>query len=277
MSRSPLRWFGAKTQLAPVIAGLFVPHRCSVELFAGSAAVTLAKTPARTEVLNDLDGEVVNLFGVLRCPSRALAKANALALTPYARAEWEAAREPTEEPVERARRFLVRSWQTHGHRVVGASGWRHDGPRKTQRGGSVTSAWRGLPSRVEAVVERLREVQIECRPALDVLSRWHHEEVLVYADPPYLGETRTGHDAYYPHDLAGEKEHAALLEALLAHPGPVYLSGYSAPLYEDALKGWDRVTFAARSETAAPRTEVLWSNRPLRQQSAQRGLFEEAT
>ena len=118
-AKSPFGYYGAKLRIARKIVQDLPPHNAWVEGFCGSAAVTLAKPPAAIEVINDADGEIVNFFEQLRLNSEALCRS--IALTPYAREEFELARndETTGDALERARRFLVRSMMT----VNGAVRW----------------------------------------------------------------------------------------------------------------------------------------------------------
>jgi DNA adenine methylase len=256
-----LRYPGAKWRLASWIVGHLPPHEVYVEPFLGSGAVFFSKPPSTSEVLNDLDGDVVNLFRVIR--ERAEELAAAVEMTPWSREEFEAARERGREgdPLERARLFLVACWQSHGQRLQ-RSGWRHDGARRDTAGGSghtsVTRQWRGLPARILAVVDRLRDAQIENRPAVDILRRYADRQVLVYADPPYVAETRS--DAQIYRCEMKREDHEELLAALLAHPGPVVLSGYDSPLYAEQLSTWRRVALSAVAEHGQKRVEVLWLN-----------------
>lgn len=257
-----LSYSGAKWKLAPwVLAHLPSAHATYVEPFFGSGAVYFNKPPVRNEYLNDLSGEIVNFFQVLRDRRDVLLAA--LELTPWSRAEYELAFEPTTDPVERARRLAVRQWQAVGGRDNGryASGWRHNGPRGGGGTGSndVCGLWQRLPERLSAAAVRLRGSQIECRPALEVINKINAPDVLVYADPPYLGSTRDW-QTYYREEMLGEVEHLELLDALDEHSGMVVLSGYASTLYDDRLAHWARVTREAQTEAGQSRTEVLWLN-----------------
>jgi DNA adenine methylase len=114
-----------------------------------------------------------------------------------------------------------------------------------------------MPENIRAAAERLKEVQIENRPALELIRRFRHENVLIYADPPYLLETRSGKQ--YRHEMT-DADHEALLAALKAHPGPVILSGYHSPMYDSELHGWNIIERKAYNQNGNRRTEVLWCN-----------------
>ena len=104
---------------------------------------------------------------------------------------------------------------------------------------------------------RLKQVQIENRPALEVIRKFNHDNVLIYADPPYLLHTRGGKQ--YRHEM-NEQDHLELLDALLRHKGPVILSGYPSEMYDRELKRWTRIQRKAYNQNSDPRTEVLWCN-----------------
>lgn len=269
MSAAPiLRYPGSKWRLAPLVAKLLeqLPHRVYLEPYLGSGAVFFTRRPAPVELLNDQDSEVVNLFAVLRDPATAEQLAGVLALTPYSEVEWRnSLRIDVSLPsVERARRLLLRAWQSHGQRLGSRTGWAHDGKAGAKR----LRGWLQLPDRALACVERLRHAQLFCRDALSLISDYASPEVAIYADPPYLGEVRNTTGALYRCEMRDPKEHEQLLSLLVAHPGPVVLSGYAHPLYESALKGWPRLICPAVADTGAYREEILWVNRPLKGQQS---------
>lgn len=263
--RPILRWHGGKWLLAPWIIGNFPQHRVYVEPFGGAWSVGFRKTRASAEVWNDLDGELVNLFHVLRNLDLARDLTDALRLTPFARDEFNRAYEPTEDLVERARRLIVRAFMGHGS--DGASGQYRTGFRaNSNRSGSTPAVdWTNLPDSLDQAVIRLRGVVIENRPALRVMAAHDGKDTLHYVDPPYLHETRsranrrTDNGGVYRHELTGE-EHLELLTFLRGLKGMVVLSGYPSRIYDDALPGWTRIDRAALADGALPRTECLWLN-----------------
>ncbi len=287
----PTNYYGAKTRLAPWIASLLPPGRTYVEPFAGSAAVLFAKPPSPTEILNDLDGQVVNFFTVLREQPGELARA--LRLTPYARAEYQqlAAHYDAAEldELERARRWFVRVNQSISH-LAGPgrpSGW---AAAFNTNGADHAHKFATLAGRLEACAERLRRVHLEHRPAVEVVAKYAKPgaDAVVYCDPPYLATvrssrtTRPGLD--YAVEYSTEAEHRELAEVLHATPAAVLISGYPselcAELYE--ARGWsrvDRVVTRPTSNVAGGRgaraVEAVWSNRPLAVQA--RLLDQEAT
>jgi DNA adenine methylase len=256
--KPPLKWPGAKWNLADWIVSHFPPHQHYLEPFFGSGAAFFTKAPSLREVVNDLDSNVVNLFRLLRDPVMAQHLAGLVYLTPWSREEYLASYAPTDDSLEQARRFLVRHWQSHGGcgGVVRSTGWRHNGAKITGHS-RTTSVWRKLPDRLLATVDRLKDAEIECRPALDVIQCHNSADTLIYADPPYVLSSRR--DDLYTHEMSDD-DHVALLAALDAHRGPVLLSGYDNPLYAERLAHWLRVERQALAEKGRQRTEVLWLN-----------------
>lgn len=259
--RAPaLHYPGSKWGIAPWVISHMPAHEAYVEPFFGSGAVLLRKPRVRAEVANDLDGKVISFFRALR--ERPTEIAAAVALTPYARDELELAKlPPTGDLIEDARRFLVACWQTRG----GPLGRRHPGWRFDMHGASnrsLAGTWAMLPDRLLAVAERLRWVAFEHRPALEVLewcrrSKGDQRATLIYADPPYVLQTRD--NRLYVSDLT-DQDHLELLAALDRHPGPVLLSAYPSPLYDERLRHWLAVMRSTRNQMNEARTEVLWLN-----------------
>lgn len=254
ITRPVLRYHGGKWRLADWIVGHLPPHHCYVEPFGGAASVLLVKPRSQVEVYNDLDDSVVGLFRVLRDPVTAEQLRRAVELTPYSRAEFIAAWEPSTDPVEEARRLIVRTAQAIGaKRRQSRNGWRAGPTHHTP-----TTMWRGWPSSIPAYVERLREVLIEQRPASEVIATFDTPATLFYVDPPYVLRTRAwDHRRIYSHELVDD-EHAALLQQLRGARGMVLLSGYRCPMYDDLLGDWLRVDINARAQANRPRVESLW-------------------
>ncbi len=250
---TPLKWPGGKWKLAEWILGQMPTHSSYVEPFCGSAAVFFLKPKALCETLNDLDSRIVTFFRVLRERGEELARA--VDATPWSREEYELAFEPTDDPLEAARRLCVSAWQQHGMRQDESNGWRL---RVTASNGlPQTQQWNQLPWRLLATKHRLKDAQIEHRPALDVIRQHRSREVLLYCDPPYVLGTRTR--TQYRYEMR-DAEHVELLDALREHPGPVMLSGYPSALYDEHLGDWHRRQRKALAEHGQVRTEVLWLN-----------------
>lgn len=257
--RPVLKYPGSKWRMADWIISLMPPHKSYLEPFFGSGAVFFNKRPSRIETINDLDGEIVNLFRCVREWPEELACA--VALTPYSREEYERAWSRFKAGgkacgIEDARLTLVRYWQSHGSTSVYKGGWKND--RAGREYAYDVRYWRNLPGWVLDAAERLKDAQIEQTQAVELIRRFKHLDVLIYADPPYVVSTRKGKQ--YVVDMVEDRQHIELLEALKEHPGPVILSGYENELYEKHLQGWVKLHKKAMAEGGAARTETVWLN-----------------
>jgi DNA adenine methylase len=263
-----MRYHGSKWRLAPWIIGHFPSHGRYVEPFGGGASVLMRKKPSAQEVYNDMDGEIVNVFRVLRDESQAERLAGLLALTPHSRAEFELSLEfisPQNNSIESARRTLTRAYMGFGPSATSkhCTGFR---TRHDVGGGNLAASWAEYPDIIPAFTRRLLRVTIECKDALQCIAQYDDPETLFYVDPPYLPETRTAHGAQYRYEMTPE-QHVELAELLHSVRGMVLLSGYEHPLYRDLYAGWRVDMCASRSEKATPRTEVLWISPQVRRNS----------
>jgi DNA adenine methylase len=256
-SRPVLRYHGGKWRLAPWIISHFPSHRVYTEAFGGAGSVLMRKARAYSEVYNDLDGELVNLFRVLRDPQDGPALVQGLRLTPFARDEFTESYEPAADPVEQARRTVIRSFMGFGSNAHN----RRTGFRANSNRSGTTPAhdWGNYPDQLAAVLERLRGVVIENRDALEVVRQHDSPETLHYVDPPYPRGTRDrGND--YGHEMS-DYDHRHLAHGLLCARGMVVLSGYACDLYDlELYPDWHRVERKAFADGARARTEVLWLN-----------------
>lgn len=282
-TRPVLRWHGGKWKLAPWVIANLPAHRCYVEPFGGAASVLIRKPRAYAEVYNDLDGEVVNLFRVLRAANSAEELERALRLTPFAREEHVAAYGHADDPIERARRLIVLSFMgfgSNGHNRRRKTGFRANSNRS---GTTPAQDWRNYPDCLPAFVDRLQGVVIESRDACEVMAAHDAQETLHYVDPPYMPETRSIGNKYdltyaggmYAHELTTD-DHRKLLTFLRGLRGMVVLSGYPSALYDDALADWRRIERKALADGAKARTEVLWLNSAAAGAVSSGPLFEDA-
>lgn len=272
-SRPLVRWFGGKWKLAPWIISYFGDHRCYVEPFGGGASVLLRKRPSYAGVYNDLDGDIVNLFRVLR-GDRAEELVRSIELTPFAREEFAAADLTASDPVERARQMLIRSFMGFGSNAHNAR--RRTGFRANSNRSGTTPArdWRNYPAALVQVVDRLRGVIVENRDAAEVMGHHDSASALHYVDPPYVHETRAEKRSYR-HEMS-DAGHVALLEFLPTLKGAVIVSGYRCALYDDGLAGWARFDRAAHADGARDRVESLWLNAVAVDRMPARALLETA-
>lgn len=285
MTEAILKYPGAKWRLAPWLHRYAPVCTRVVDAYCGSGAfaLTLPYRPAHL-VLNDCDEHIPRLFRTLREQPDALIRA--VALTPWSRAEYLSVTGPAgrilegDNDLETVRRYLVATWQAHGTTLTTRNGWRHKGTGKKRRVGQISDTyevWAQLPHRLAAVVERLKDAEIECLPALTVIGRYASEDTLIYADPPYTRRHGQGErKRLYRHEMT-DADHVELLTALDAHPGPVLLSGYDSDLYAERLAHWRRVETKTQAEKGNSRIESLWLNQVAVDQLGYGPLFDEVS
>lgn len=249
-----LNYPGAKWGMAAQIVSLMPPHRSYLEPFFGSGAVLFNKPPSAIETVNDIDGDIVNFFRVLREQPDRLSEA--ISLTPYARDVFDDAHANRgTDDFDRAYRFAIRAKMGHGFKTYQKTGFKTDVYARERS--YCVSCWNRLPGDLLEAAARLKQVQIENQNALDLIRKFNHDNVLIYADPPYLLETRGGKQ--YRNEMT-ERDHLDLLEALKQHKGPVILSGYPSEMYDRELHGWNVIHRKSYNQNADQRTEVIWCN-----------------
>jgi DNA adenine methylase len=260
----PFGWYGGKfSHLDWLLPQLPQAHHYC-EPFAGSAAVLLNRDPAPVETYNDLDGEVVNFFRVLRDQAQSLVEQ--IELTPFSREEFAGAcdLDPDLPPLERARRFYVRARQVRSGLAQTATVGRWANCKKTSRAGmsGVISRWFGGVEYLPGIAHRLLRVQIENRPAEEVIALYDSPDTLFYCDPPYLHQTR-GDARAYGHEMS-EDDHRALAGILNGVAARVVLSNYDCPLMDEIYDGsrWRKVVGPRKTNhtTKGTRQEVIWLN-----------------
>ena len=256
-------WYGGKFSHLDWLLPLLPESTHYCEPFGGSAAVLLNRSPAPVETYNDLDGELVNFFRVLRGEQEALIRA--IGLTPFSREELRLAvqQQPDDlSDLERARRFFVRARQVRTGLAQTASEGRWAHCLLTSRAGmaGAVSRWLGSVEGLSELVQRLLRVQIENAPASEIIARYDSPQTLFYCDPPYVHSSR-GDAGAYRFEMT-DAEHASLAEQLRGVRGKVAISGYASGLYEELYEGWTRLEAPPRTihSTKDERTEVLWVN-----------------
>lgn len=261
-SRPALRYHGAKFRLAPWIMSFFPPHLIYTEVFGGAAGVLLQKPRAHGEVYNDLDGDVVDFFRVLRDPDLRTKLIQSCQLTPYARVEFEAAWQPTDDLIERARRTCIRAQMGFGSAgaTKGSTGLRTDLKRRFT---TAQQDWAAYPQAIALAGARFAGVLIEHRPAVDVLRAHDGPETLHFIDPPYVHSTRVlRKKGGYRHEMT-DADHRELLGVVGSLVGMVVLSGYENTLYTEFLAGWERHQTSSRISAGRgtkTKTECVWLN-----------------
>jgi DNA adenine methylase len=262
-------WYGGKySHLEWLLPNLPECHHFC-EPFGGSAAVLLNRVPSPVETFNDIDGEIVNFFRVLRDQTDQLLKT--IALTPFSREEFFIAcssnglnnsKDTSLSDLERARRFFIRARQVRTGLAQRASIGRWANCKNTSRAGmsGVVSRWLGSVEMLPEIAERLIRVQIENRPAIEVIKLYDDKDTLFYCDPPYPHETR-GDDKAYGYEMT-DKEHTKLAEVLKEIRGMVAISGYRGKIMDELYKDFRRIDAPVKTchSVKKPRKEALWVN-----------------
>lgn len=241
------------------------PCNTYVEPYGGGMNILLNREPSPIEVYNDLNGRIVNLFKVLR--EKPLEFLSLIYLTPCAREEYEKCyaeefSDNTDSDLEKARRVLTIITQSMSGRGLQNRrvGWGHSISSSNQ-----AKRWANILTKLILAINRIKDVQIENRPALDVIKCYDTENTLFYCDPPYVLSTRSGKD--YEFEMTDE-EHVKLSETLHAAKGKVALSGYNCKLMEELYFDWRCVktvvscpsSKSKNGEKKPAREECLWMN-----------------
>lgn len=258
-------WYGGKYSHLDWLLPLLPEAQHYCEPFGGSAAVLINRLPSPVETYNDVDGEVVNFFRVLRDQREELIEA--IGLTPFSREEFELAIETPEGEItelERARRFFVRARQVRTGLAQTASSGRWAHCLLTSRAGmaGAVSRWLGSVEGLSEIVQRLLRVQIEHGPAVEVIERYDSTQTLFYCDPPYPHDSRGDSNAY-GFEMT-DQDHRKLANVLHAANGQVAISGYHGTLMDGLYSDWYCTEAPAKMTHTVKqlRQEVLWTNYP---------------
>ena len=256
-------WYGGKFSHLDWLLPLLPDAHHYCEPFSGSGAILLNRPPSPVETYNDIDGEVVNFFRVLRNSRESLVEA--IGLTPFSREEFYLSLQTNGiklSDLERARRFFVRARQARTGLAQTASLGRWANCKQTSRSGmsGVVSRWLGSVEALPEIAERLLRVQIENRPAADVIKLYDDRATLFYCDPPYLHSTR-GDSKAYGYEMV-ENEHRELAELLRTVKGKVAISGYRNKLMDELYESWRRFDAPEKHchSIKQVRQESLWMN-----------------
>lgn len=260
-----LNYPGSKWKIAEWIIDHLPTHDVYLEPFFGSGAVFFNKQPAKIETINDIDSRITNLFEVIRDRTDELSRA--IEYTPHSREEHQKSFIDEGDDLERARRFLVRCWQSIGGKTSDRTGWRSS----INKAGVKGAEWASIPYRIQAVASRLKAAQIEHQPACQLIQRYNRDDVLIYADPPYPIETRS--KRHYAYEMT-TSDHLELIETLQKHKGPVILSSYENDLYNKQLADWHKKHMIVQVQGGMKRIETLYINPVAFESMGQMNLFE---
>lgn len=257
--RRVLNYPGSKWNIASKLVELVPSHHSYLEPYFGSGALLFNKQASNIETVNDLDGEVVNLFKCIQHDSERLSRF--VMTTPFSREVYNRQFDPEdsyEDPFQRAAKFLIRCWQGYGFRTNGHKvGWKTD-VQGRERAYALWN-WYRLPNWIIEIAERLRTVQIENQPALKVIERFNNPRVFMYLDPPYLLSVRSARQKQYKHEMT-DTDHEVLLKTILSSQAKIMISGYESDMYNEYLREWRKEYFTSCAEQEKPRQEVVWMN-----------------
>lgn len=254
---------GSKWSMTKWITDHFPEHHSYLEPFFGSGAVFFNKPRSKIETINDLDNDIVNFFMCMaRDPELLSEKVSSL---PYARIVFEHSVDEITKPFsfenpdyDRALMFVAKTMMGHGFRTCEIrTGFKRD--IQGRQAAYAAGDWANLPDVIRKMSDRLKGVQIENRPAVRLIREFNYPNVLIYADPPYVKSSRSCSRDLYRHEMTDE-DHEELLDVLIRHKGPVIISGYDNPLYNDRLKDWKNEQIEARTQVQGKSTEVIWMN-----------------
>ena len=268
--RPVMLYHGSKYRLAPWIISNLPEHKNYVEPFGGGGAVLLRKNESYHEVYNDLNEEVVNVFRVLRDPEKSERLNRQIELTPFSRTEFDQSYEPGGDDVEMARKTIVRSFMGWGSKSM----QHRSGFRASCREANSTEvdAWNNYPNEITKFAERFKQVRIENKDALEVISEQDGPETLFYLDPPYVMETRNSKHKY--REEYTTEDHRELANLLRSIEGMAVISGYQCDLYEELYRDWERKDKEARTQANGDSIESIWMNSAAQENQAQKSLFE---
>jgi DNA adenine methylase len=223
MIRSPFKWVGGKSRLRQTIIAMLPPHKCYVEVFAGAAWVLFGKQPSQVEVLNDIDGEVVNFFRVVKERPEEL----------IASFEWELA---SRQEFKRLRDIdpMTLDSVTRAHRfyyiIMAGWGGEFSSPRfqtsvnDQGHGNRLIGALQGLRERIMPVYTRLQTVIIEHLDWRDCMERYDKKPAVMFLDPPY-----PGNNCNYRYNLQEWHDHQEIAARMRSANAKCLLTTYDLP------------------------------------------------
>lgn len=265
--KAPFAYIGSKGWIAESIIQ-YMPSNMKtfIDGFFGSGGLFFSRPRwAECEIINDLNGDVINFFRVLRDRPKKLIEV--LQLTPHSRIETRECGKimhSTKDEVKRALYFFVRAAQSF---AGSTRGW-----RMPTSGKNLAQEWKNKtdPVVLYRLAERLQRASIECNPALQLIKQYRTRQTFFYLDPPYLNVQWIGSSGYNKHSMT-EADHQELIEAVLQSPSMFIVSGYDHPLYAQLTdQGYRKIEIPAEAKSInnaqrrknpavnMNRTEILW-------------------
>lgn len=260
--RPLIKCHGGKSYLSKWIIGYFPPNyqeMTYLEPFCGGASVLLNKEPSTEEIINDLDENLIWIFKALR--DQRVQFIRKISATKYKESNFKTAIERKEfsSTLQKAvNEFVLRRMSRGGLKKAFAWSNRERGGRPGE-----VNAWRTIIKSLPKISERLQNVIILNKPALEIIKLFDDPNTLIYADPPYLPETRESPETY-SHEMSYD-DHIELSEILNNFKGKVLISGYPSRLYGKIYKNWTcekkkMPNHASQQRVKPIKIELLWRN-----------------
>nr|WKN36009.1 DNA methyltransferase [Tunicatimonas sp. TK19036] len=261
VKKTPITYYGGKQRLVTLILSLIPKHKLYCEPFVGGAAVFFAKEPSEMEVINDLNGEVVNFYQVCKTDFSKLEKL--VQSTPHSRQVHRETQEILKnadkfDPVKRAWAFWVQTNMSFSSRIFGGYAYERHSNGTLKRFVNKKLAF------TKDLQQRLDMVDIESNDALQVIKSRDGADSFFYCDPPYFNSDM-GHYKGYT-----EKDFTQLLETLSEVEGKFLLSSYPSDVLDGFTKKhkWHTITkqsgVAVTKQTNKIKIEVLTANYPMK-------------
>jgi DNA adenine methylase len=216
--KTPITYYGGKQKMVKTILPLIPEHTCFVEPFAGGLAVFFNKAPSKAECINDINGELINFYKVIKHHFNELQYL--LEETLYSRLQFKEAKIIYNNPQDYD--IIKRAWavwllcnQSYGGGMD--SGWSF----KKKDNADVRTIQNKINNFTNEYAERLRNIQIECNNALTVIKNYDSTETFFYIDPPYIGADQGHYNGYTDYDFT------ELLDFLVTIKGKFLLSSYN--------------------------------------------------
>ena len=260
--RPAIKCHGGKFYLAKWILSNFPENHQEmtyIESYCGGANILFNKPKSKIEVINDIDIGLIQIYRALRDEPKEFLRR--LKICKYCEETFDRALkkdEPKDYLEYAVNEFILRRMSRGG--LKKAFAW-----SERTRGGKPgdINAWETALEGLPVLGERLQEVFIYNKPAVEVIKSFNNPNTLLYLDPPYLQETRVSKNAY-TFEMTTD-DHIELANVLKKFQGKVILSGYASPLYNRLYKGWTvckrKVTnHASQQKTKKTKTEVIWKN-----------------
>jgi DNA adenine methylase len=260
--RPPFKMHGGKFYLSQWVISQFPQNyekMYYIEPFCGGANILLNKTPSNEELINDLDNNIVLILRIIRDQVNDFIKC--IKKVKYKESTFKTALNKTEfdSDMDRAiNEFVLRRMSRGGMKKAFAWSNRLRGNQP----GDV-NAWKTIIQQLPSISERLQNVYIINRSAIEILKVFDNENILTYIDPPYLPETRESPEVY-DFEMSIEK-HMELADILNTFKGKVLISGYPSRLYNRLYKDWKCETkkianHSSQQKIKSTKTELLWKN-----------------